>query len=74
MELKIAPGIEAEMELVSSGLIQLYIKPRLDVVLMLMELEKYLVGWIGRDWHTKVQHFDFWGTYLENGTENRTRY
>ena len=28
------------MELVSSGLIQLYIKPRLDVVLMLMELGK----------------------------------
>ena len=28
MELKIAPGIEAEMELVISGLIHLYIKPK----------------------------------------------
>ena len=40
MDLKIAPGIEAEMELVISGLIQIFIKPRFDVVLMLMELRK----------------------------------
>ena len=40
MELKIAPGFEAEMEAVDGGLIQIYIKQRLDVVLRLMELGK----------------------------------
>ena len=40
IELKIAPGFEAEMEAVVGGLIQIYIKQRLDVVLRLMELGK----------------------------------
>ena len=40
MELKIAPGFEAEMEAVVGGLIQLYIKQILDVLLRLMEIRK----------------------------------
>ena len=40
MELIIAAGFEAETEAVTGGLIQLYIKPILDVVLRLMELRK----------------------------------
>ena len=40
IELQLAPGFEAEMEPVIGGLIQLFIKQSLDVVLGLMELGK----------------------------------
>ena len=38
--MKIPPGFESENEPVIGGLIQLYIKQRLDAVLRLMELRK----------------------------------